>query len=89
MQRAPHVFTYVAVSSEQAEFVKFVLGSHQLQHLINMADSRGETALHLATADDSDDEEEKATSKEKKKIVKALLQHQDIDVTVLNNAGNP
>ena len=52
---------HVAVSSVKTEFVKFVLGSHQLQHLINMADSRGETALHLATADDSDDEEEKAT----------------------------
>ncbi|RLM68977.1 protein ACCELERATED CELL DEATH 6-like isoform X1 [Panicum miliaceum] len=80
---------HVAVSSKQAEFVKFVLGSHQLQHLINMADSRGETALHLATADDSDDDDEEDTSKENKKIVNALRQHQHIDVTVLSNAGNP
>jgi ankyrin repeat protein len=37
-----------AVLSGQEEFVEFVLGSQQLQHLINMADNSGETALHLA-----------------------------------------
>jgi hypothetical protein len=37
-----------AVLSDQEEFVEFVLGSQLLQHLINMADNSGETALHLA-----------------------------------------
>jgi ankyrin repeat protein len=39
---------HVAVLYGQAVFVEFVLGSQQLQHLINMADNNGETALHLA-----------------------------------------
>ncbi|RLM69413.1 protein ACCELERATED CELL DEATH 6-like isoform X1 [Panicum miliaceum] len=49
----------------------------RLQHLINMANNNGETALHLA-----------AKKKNKKKMVAAFLRHQDIDVAVLDNAGN-
>ncbi|OQU83143.1 hypothetical protein SORBI_3005G083340 [Sorghum bicolor] len=39
---------HVAVLNGQAVFVEYVLGSKQLQSLINTADSSGETALHLA-----------------------------------------
>jgi len=67
---------HTAVLSKQAEFVDFLLGSQQLQHLINMANNNGETALHLA-----------ATNNETK-MVAAFLRHQDIDATVLDNAGN-
>jgi len=62
-----------AVLSEQAEFVDFVLGSQQLQHLINMANNNGETALHLAA---------------RKHMTNIIAAHPDIDVTVLDNAGN-
>jgi ankyrin repeat protein len=65
-----------AVLSGQAEFVEFVLGSQELQHLINLADNNGETALHLAA------------SNCETKMVDAFLLHQDIDVTVLDSAGN-
>ncbi|CAL4985138.1 unnamed protein product [Urochloa decumbens] len=68
---------HIAVLSEQAEFVEFVLHSPQLCKLVNMRDSNGDTALHLAV------------QKCNPKIVAALLLHQDIDVTVLNNNGNP
>jgi len=64
---------HIAVLSEQAEFVDFVLGSQQLQHLINMANNNGETALHLAA---------------RKHMTNIIAAHPDIDVTVLDNAGN-
>lgn len=38
---------HIALLYERAEFAEFVLGSQQLQHLINMANNRGETPLHL------------------------------------------
>ncbi|CAL4994802.1 unnamed protein product [Urochloa decumbens] len=66
-----------AVSSEHVEFVDFVLRSPQLCKLVNMRDSNGDTALHLAV------------QKCNPKIVAALLLHPDIDVTVLNNNGDP
>ncbi|CAN6380937.1 unnamed protein product [Urochloa humidicola] len=68
---------HYAVLSEQAEFVEFVLRSPQFCKLVNMRDSDGDTALHLAV------------QKCNPKIVAALLLHQDIDVTVLDNNGNP
>ncbi|CAO2141254.1 unnamed protein product [Urochloa humidicola] len=67
---------HVAVLHDHAEFVAFVLESKELQHVINMADNCGVAALHLANNVDS-----------KQEIVAALLQHQDIDPTMLNNAG--
>jgi len=67
---------HIALLYERAEFAEFVLGSQQLQHLINMANNRGETPLHLA-----------ATNNETK-MVAAFLRHQVIDATVLDNAGN-
>jgi ankyrin repeat protein len=66
-----------AVLGEQMEFLQFVLGSPQLKKLVNMRDEAGDTALHLAV------------KKCNPKMVAALLLHQDIDVTVLNNKGVP
>ena len=62
-----------AVLSEKTEFVEFVLGLPQLRKLVNMPNSNGDTALHLAV--------ERCNPT----MVAALLLHQDIDVTVLNN----
>jgi ankyrin repeat protein len=59
------------------EFVEFVLGLPQLRTLVNMQDSDGETALHLAVG------------KCNPKMVTALLLHQDIDFTVINNLADP
>ncbi|XP_072151623.1 protein ACCELERATED CELL DEATH 6 isoform X2 [Setaria viridis] len=66
---------HAAVWNEQTEFVEFVLGSPQLRRLVNMRDSNGNTALHMAV--------EKCNPK----MVASLLLHQDTDVTVLNNNG--
>ncbi|CAO2148285.1 unnamed protein product [Urochloa humidicola] len=66
-----------AVWNEQAEFVEFVLGSPQLRKLVNMRTSNGSSSLHLAV------------KKCNPKMVAALLLHQDIDVTVLDNIGAP
>ncbi|RLM70125.1 protein ACCELERATED CELL DEATH 6-like isoform X2 [Panicum miliaceum] len=66
-----------AVWSEKTEFVEFVLGLPQLRKLVNMQDSDGETALHLAIG------------KCNPKMVAALLLHQDIDVTVIDNSAGP
>ncbi|RLM57921.1 hypothetical protein C2845_PM18G03270 [Panicum miliaceum] len=59
------------------EFVEFVLGLPQLRTLVNMQNSDGETALHLAVR------------KCNPKMVTALLLHQDIDFTVINNLADP
>ncbi|PVH33790.1 hypothetical protein PAHAL_8G066200 [Panicum hallii] len=66
-----------AVWYEKMEFVEFVLGLPQLRTLVNMQDSDGETALHLAVG------------KCNPKMVTALLLHQDIDFTVINNLADP
>jgi ankyrin repeat protein len=66
-----------AVWSEKMEFVEFVLGLPQLRALVNMQNSEGETALHLAVG------------KCNPKMVTALLLHQDIDFTVINNSAAP
>ncbi|KAF8711355.1 hypothetical protein HU200_029384 [Digitaria exilis] len=39
---------HIAVQRGNIEFVGFVLESQQLQHLVNMANDSGDTALHLA-----------------------------------------
>ncbi|KAG2560985.1 hypothetical protein PVAP13_8KG114600 [Panicum virgatum] len=62
-----------AVWREKTEFVEFVLGLPHLRKLVNMRDSDGDTALHLAVL------------KWNPKMVAALLLYQDIDVTVENN----
>ena len=76
---APYTYTsngwtclHVAAIFQQTEFVEFVLGSPQLRGLINMQDSDGNTALHVAVAVCNP------------KIVAALLLRQDIDVTMMN-----
>ncbi|XP_052167681.1 protein ACCELERATED CELL DEATH 6-like isoform X4 [Oryza glaberrima] len=66
---------HAAAYSDRIEFVRFVLGSEQLRHLVNIQDKYGRTALHLAA--------EKLNSR----IISALLLHQGIDVTLLNNDG--
>ncbi|CAN6380939.1 unnamed protein product [Urochloa humidicola] len=66
---------HAAVWHDHMEFVEFLLGSTQLFKLVNMRNSAGVTALHLAVR------------KCNPKMVAALLHHQDIDVTVLDNIG--
>ncbi|KAE8771528.1 ankyrin repeat-containing protein [Hordeum vulgare] len=66
---------HVAVYEDQVEFTEFLLRTPQLRKLINMRDSNGKTALHLAV--------EKCNPK----MVVALLSHDDIDTTVLDNEG--
>lgn len=69
---------HIAVLRGHIEFVKSVLGLPQLGQLINMLNGSGETALHLAARNCAPD-----------MMVAALQLHQDIDVTVLNSAGEP
>lgn len=66
-----------AVVSDQTDFVNFVLTAQQLRKLVNMRDATGRTALHLSV------------SKCMPKMLKALLHHQDIDVTVFTSKGIP
>jgi ankyrin repeat protein len=68
---------HIAVSCGHTEFVRSILVFQQLGHLINMLNGSGETALHLAARNCKPD------------MVAALQLHQDIDVTVLNSAGDP
>jgi ankyrin repeat protein len=70
-------YLHTAVSYQQTEFVDFVLGLPQSGRLVNMRTKDGDTALHLAV------------QKCNPKMVAALLLHPGIDVTVLNNNGNP
>jgi ankyrin repeat protein len=65
-----------AVESGQPDFVNFVLASQQLRKLVNMRDVNGQTALHLSV------------NKCMPEILKALLRHHDLDVTVLTNKGS-
>ncbi|OEL15505.1 Ankyrin repeat-containing protein [Dichanthelium oligosanthes] len=74
--RANWTCLHTAVFYGQTEFVNFILVSQQLRKLINMRDeSSGETALHFAVR------------KCHPKIVAALLNHPDIDITVLSKRG--
>jgi len=68
---------HIAVLCGHTEFVRSILGLQQLGHLINMLNGSGETALHLAVRNCKPD------------MVAALQLHQDIDLTVLNSAGDP
>jgi ankyrin repeat protein len=67
-----------AATKGQDDFLEFILESqqHQLRKVINMRTPGGKTALHHAV--------EKCNHR----MVRALLRHKDIDVTVLNNGGN-
>ncbi|WVZ53436.1 hypothetical protein U9M48_004379 [Paspalum notatum var. saurae] len=67
---------HLAVLCGHKEFVEFVLRSQELQHLINMADNSGKTAVHLAATNCRTD------------MVDAFLLQQGIDVAVLDNGGN-
>jgi len=66
---------HIAVLCGHMEYVKFILGSQQLGQLVNMQNSRGETALHLAA------------KFKKVEMLSALRHRQDMDITVLNSAG--
>ncbi|KAJ1275132.1 hypothetical protein BS78_05G113400 [Paspalum vaginatum] len=68
---------HTAVWNEQPEFLEFALSLPQLNRFVNMRNRNGDTPLHLAV------------QKCNPKMVAALLAHQHIDVTVLNNNGNP
>lgn len=66
-----------AVEQDRTEFVKFILDDNsKLRKLVNMVDDVGDTALHLAV------------QKSNPRMVRALLRHPDIDLTVINNRVN-
>ncbi|KAM0873722.1 hypothetical protein ACQ4PT_037883 [Festuca glaucescens] len=66
---------HVAVRYDHAELVEFVLKTPLLRKLVNVQDKIGKTALHYAV------------QKCNPRIVIALLTHEDIDATVLDNGG--
>ncbi|KAJ1264895.1 hypothetical protein BS78_08G036900, partial [Paspalum vaginatum] len=66
-----------AIRGGHTELLQFFLGSMHLRKLVNMRDDTQETPLH------------DAVRKCNPKMVDTLLQHHDIDVTVLNKSGNP
>ncbi|KAL5678775.1 hypothetical protein ACJX0J_014906, partial [Zea mays] len=62
-----------AVDKDRAEFVEFILDDNsKLRKLVNMLDSVDDSALHLAV------------QKNNPRMVRALLDHPDIDITVVN-----
>lgn len=67
---------HLAVRFDQAEFVEYVLRTPILRKVVNVQDNNGKTALHYAV------------QKCNPRMVVALLCHEDIDATVLDNAGN-
>ncbi|CAM0885558.1 unnamed protein product [Alopecurus aequalis] len=66
---------HAAVKYDHPEFVEFVLKTPLLRKLVNVQDNRGKTALHLAV------------QKYNPRVVVALLSHEDIDATLLDNDG--
>lgn len=66
---------HIAVSNGHLEFVKFILQTRQLRKLINMQDKDGRTALHYAVQQCDP------------RLVAALLSHESIDPTILDNRG--
>ncbi|KAJ1275130.1 hypothetical protein BS78_05G113200 [Paspalum vaginatum] len=66
-----------AVRGGHTELIQFFLGSKHLRKLVNMRDHTEQTPLHDAVRVCNPN------------IVEALLQHPDIDVTVLDGMGNP
>ncbi|KAL6658582.1 hypothetical protein ACP70R_004168 [Stipagrostis hirtigluma subsp. patula] len=68
---------HTAIRWDQMQFMEFVLGTHQLvRKVINVRDKDGDTPLHIAV------------SRCQPNMVAALLRHQDIDVTIINNGGS-
>jgi ankyrin repeat protein len=65
---------HAAVRYGRMEFVQFLLGSKQLPPLVNMQ-YNGRSALHVAA------------QRPNSGIISALLLHQGIDITLLNNRG--
>jgi len=62
-----------AVEKDRLNFVEFILEKNsKLQKLVNMLDNHGDSALHLAV------------KKCNPKMVSVLLDHPDIDITVIN-----
>lgn len=62
-----------AVEKDQMEFVEFILeGNSVLRKLVNLIDNAGDTALHLAVKNNNPE------------MVSALLDHPDIDITIIN-----
>ncbi|CAM0885555.1 unnamed protein product [Alopecurus aequalis] len=66
---------HIAAWSEQVEFVEFSLKEKLLNKLVNVQDRDGKTALHYAV------------QKCNPRLVDALLSHEDIDATLLDNNG--
>ncbi|KAJ1685341.1 hypothetical protein LUZ63_016731 [Rhynchospora breviuscula] len=66
-----------AVLEGHVKFVEFIMIDRQLDKLINMRDNNGKTALHHAVKNCNP------------KIVRALLDHTDIDVRVYDSDGRP
>uniref|UniRef100_A0ACD5XJ05 Uncharacterized protein n=1 Tax=Avena sativa TaxID=4498 RepID=A0ACD5XJ05_AVESA len=73
--RDGETFLHRAICCDHAEFVEFVLRTPILRKLVNVQDSSGRTALHYAVKTSNP------------RIVVALLSHEDIDTTVLDNHG--
>nr|CAB3491263.1 unnamed protein product [Digitaria exilis] len=66
---------HIAVQRGHIEFVGFVLESQHLQHLVNMANDSGDTALHLA--DKISDDSNKDMLIARKKMGDALAEDED------------
>jgi ankyrin repeat protein len=65
-----------AVEKDRIKFVEFILEKNsKLGKLVNMLDGNGDSALHMAVR------------KCDPKMVRALLGHPDIDVSVINNGA--
>ncbi|KAJ3701274.1 hypothetical protein LUZ61_004979 [Rhynchospora tenuis] len=75
--RAGITILHQAVLEGHIKFVEFILQNRQLDKLINMRDAHGKTSLHYAVKNCNP------------KIVRALLDHQDIDVRIYDSEGTP
>ncbi|KAJ4752281.1 Ankyrin repeat family protein [Rhynchospora pubera] len=75
--RAGLTILHQAVLEGHIKYVEFILQNRQLDKLINMRDAYGKTALHYAVKNCNP------------KIVRALLDHQDIDVRIYDSEGTP
>jgi len=67
---------HLAVRFDYSELVEFSLTTPLLRKLVNMQDNRGKTALHYAVQQCNP------------RMVVALLSHEDVDATVLDNRGD-
>ncbi|KAK1670867.1 hypothetical protein QYE76_059026 [Lolium multiflorum] len=66
---------HVAALHNNAKFVEFVLKTPLLRRLVNVQDNEGKTALHYAVQECNP------------RVVVALLSHEDVDATLLDNSG--